>query len=87
MGLLNELPLLIINEKGIREEGIIAGGKFCYKTDSFSLDSIDDFFSHKVIEKQISVWLGKVNENYLFLNMKKVWLLSNLSIYNIAYSN
>ncbi|SHH08406.1 hypothetical protein SAMN02745229_00180 [Butyrivibrio fibrisolvens DSM 3071] len=72
MGLLNDLPLLIINEEGVREEGIIAGGKFCYKTDPFSLDNIDYFFKQKVIEKQISVWLGKVNENYLFLNLKKV---------------
>jgi len=72
MGLLNDLPLLIINEEGVREEGIIAGGKFCYKTDRFSLDNIDCFFNQKIIEKQISVWLGKVNENYLFLNLKKV---------------
>ena len=72
MGLLNDLPLLIINEEGVREEGIIAGGKFCYKTDPFSLDNIDCFFNQKIIEKQISVWLGKVNENYLFLNLKKV---------------
>lgn len=71
IGLLNDLPLLIINEKGVREEGIIAGGKFCYKTDPFSLDNIEAFFEKKVNEKQISVWLGKVLQDYLFLNLKK----------------
>lgn len=72
IGLLNDLPLLIINEAGVREEGIIAGGKFCYKTAPFSLDNVDAFFEKKVIEKQISVWIGKVTQNYLFLNLKKV---------------
>lgn len=72
IGLLNELPLLIINEEGIREEGIIKGGKFSVKTNRFNLDNIDDFFTNKTVDRQISVWAGKVIDNYLFLNLKKI---------------
>lgn len=72
IGLLNDLPLLIINEEGVREEGIITGGKFCTKTKNFNLSSIDDFFNNKTVEQQISVWAGKVTEYYLFLNLKKI---------------
>ena len=72
IGLLNNLPLLIINEEGIREEGIITGGKFSTKTKRFNLSNIDDFFNDKVVEQQIAVWAGKVIEYYLFLNLKKV---------------
>ena len=72
IGLLNDLPLLIINEGGIREEGIVKGGKFCTKTKKFDLSKIDDFFSDKTIDQQIAVWAGKVTEYYLFLNLKKV---------------
>lgn len=72
IGLLNDLPLLIINEDGIREEGIIKGGKFCTKTQKFDLSNIDQFFNNKTVEQQIAVWAGKVIEYYLFLNMKKV---------------
>lgn len=72
IGLLNDLPLLIINENGVREEGIITGGKYCTKTQNFDLSSIDNFFNAKTIEQQISVWAGKVTEYYLFLNLKKV---------------
>ena len=41
IGLLNDLPLLVINEEGVREEGIIKGGKFCVKTNKFNLSSIE----------------------------------------------
>lgn len=71
IGLLYDLPLLIINEMGIREEGIIKGGKFSIKTAQFNLAKIDDFFSDRTVEQQISIWLGKVYDYYLFLNMKK----------------
>lgn len=72
IGLLNDLPLLIINENGVREEGIIKGGKFCTKTQNFDLSSIDSFFDHQTVKQQIAVWVGKVTEYYLFLNLKKV---------------
>ena len=72
IGLINELPLLILNEIGVREEGIITGGRFCYKTESFSLEDMDSFFDNKLVKKQISVWLGAVAEQYLFLNLKKI---------------
>ena len=72
IGLLNDLPLLIINEEGVREEGIIKGGKFSVKTECFNLDQIDDFFNNKIIERQIAVWAGKVIDYYLFLNLKKI---------------
>ena len=41
IGLLYDLPLLIINEEGVREEGIIKGGKFCTKTQKFNLSKTD----------------------------------------------
>jgi len=72
IGILNDLPLLIINEEGVREEGIIKGGKFSSKTKSFDLSNIDDFFNDETVKKQISVWVGKVTDYYLFLNLKKV---------------
>lgn len=72
IGLLNDLPLLIINEENVREEGIISGGKFCVKTQNFNLSKIDDFFNDKIVKQQILVWIGKVFERYLFLNLKKV---------------
>lgn len=72
IGLLNDLPLLVINEEGVREEGIIKGGKFCVKTNNFNLSSIDSFFDDKTVEQQIAVWAGKVTEYYLFLHLKKV---------------
>ena len=72
IALLNDLPLLIINEKGVREEGIIKGGKYCTKTLKFDLEYIDDFFNNQTVEQQIAVWAGKVIEYYLFLNQKKV---------------
>lgn len=69
---MNDLPLLIINEKGIREEGIIKGGKFSVKTNQFNLDNIDDFFNDKTFKRQFAVWAGKVMDYYLFLNLKKI---------------
>lgn len=72
IGILNDLPLLIINEVGIREEGIIKGGKFSTKTKQFNLSKIDEFFDDETVKKQISVWVGKVTDYYLFLNLKKV---------------
>lgn len=71
IGLLNDLPLLIINEEGVREEGIINGGKFSVKTNRFNLQNIEGFFADKTFERQISVWVGKVVDYYLFLNLKK----------------
>ena len=72
IGLLNDLPLLIINEQGVREEGIIKGGKFCVKTNRFDLENINDFFCDTIVKQQIISWAGKVIEYYLFLNMNKV---------------
>lgn len=72
IALLNDLPLLIINESGVREEGIIKGGKFCTKTNKFDLSNIDEFFCNKTVKQQIAVWAGKVTEYYLFLNLKRV---------------
>lgn len=71
IGLLYELPLLIINEEGIREEGIVAGGKFSVKTKQFSLQKINDFFVDIDFKQQLSVWIGKVMSYYLFLSLKK----------------
>lgn len=72
IGLLNDLPLLVINEEGVREEGIIKGGKFCTKTKNFNLQKIEEFFNDKTVDRQISVWIGKVTNYYLFLNLKKI---------------
>ena len=72
IGILNDLPLLIINELGVREEGIIKGDRFSSKTKPFDLSNIDDFFNDETVKKQISVWVGKVTDYYLFLNLKKV---------------
>lgn len=72
IGLLNDLPLLIINEEGVREEGIIKGGKFSVKTNRFNLQSIEEFFADKTVDRQVSVWAGKVLDYYLFLNLKKI---------------
>lgn len=72
IGLLYDLPLLIINEDGVREEGIVTGGKFSVKTDRFRLYQMDEFFDSKTVDRQISVWAGKVIDYYLFLNMRKI---------------
>ena len=72
LGLLYDLPLLIINEEGVREEGIIKGGRFSTKTKRFDLDHTDEFFADETVKRQIAVWMGKVTEYYLFLNIKKV---------------
>ncbi len=72
IALLNDLPLLIINEDGVREEGIIKGGKFSIKTPRFNLEQIDDFFEDKMVDRQIAVWAGKIIDYYLFLNLKKI---------------
>lgn len=71
IGILYDLPLLIINEEGVREEGIIKGGKFSTKTKRFDLDHTDEFFADETVKRQIAVWVGKVTEYYLFLNIKK----------------
>lgn len=72
IGLLYDLPLLIINEEGVREEGIIKGGKFSTKTKCFNLNDINEFFNDETVMHQISIWMGKVYDYYLFLNIKKV---------------
>lgn len=56
IGLLNDLPLLIINENDVREEGILKGGKFSVKTEPFDLSDVDSFFNNKTVDRQISVW-------------------------------
>ncbi len=61
IGLLYDLPLLIINEEGVREAGIIKGGRFSVKTQNFNLDKIDDFFNDEIVNHQIAVWVGKGN--------------------------
>ena len=72
IGLINDLPLLIMNENGVREEGIIAGGKFCTKTPNFELSKTDEFFNQEIVEQKISIWAGKVTDYYLFLNIAKI---------------
>lgn len=72
IGLMYDLPLLIVNEEGVREEGIISGGKFCTKTKKFNLELMDEYFNDKTVERQIAVWVGKVLDYYLFLNLKKI---------------
>lgn len=72
IGLDNDLPLLILVEDGVREEGIIRGGRFSTKVKPFSLHNMDEFFSDGTVRKQVSVWAGKVAENFLFLNLNKV---------------
>lgn len=72
IGLLYDLPLLIVNEDGFREEGIIKGGRFSVKTKKFQLNYIDEFFNDTTLQEQLSVWIGKVTDYYLFLNLKKV---------------
>ncbi len=71
IGLLNDLPLLIMNEKGVREEGIIRGGRFCVKTCDFDISHINEFWEDVTVSRQISVWIGKVMDYYLFLNIKR----------------
>lgn len=72
IGLLYDLPLLLINEEGIREEGIMTGGRYCFKTENFSLSQPQKFFVDKNIQRQIAVWSGKVLDYYMFLKLKKV---------------
>lgn len=72
IGLLYDLPLLIINETGVREEGIIKGGRFSVKTQTFELSCIDEFFNSDEFKNKVTVWLGRVKEYYLFLNLKKI---------------
>ena len=81
IGILNDLPLLIINEVGVREEGILKGGKFSSKTKPFNLSNIEDFFNDEIVKKQISVWIGKVTDYYLFKTQKS---LTNSSIFFIS---
>ena len=71
IGFINDLPLLILNEKGIREEGVLQGGRFCTKTDCFELSNVEAFFSDKIVHQKIQIWAGKVFDNYLFLNLRK----------------
>lgn len=71
IGIIYDLPILIINENGLREEGIMQGGRFCVKTNNFQLSRINSFFSDETVNQQINVWIGKVQEKFLFLNMKK----------------
>lgn len=72
IGLVNNLPMLVMLEKDTRSEGVLAGGRFCTKTDEFILSEQSNFFLSKSIEEQILVWIGEVNRLYLFLESKKV---------------
>lgn len=72
IGLLNDLPLLIINEEGVREDGILKGGRFSVKTKKFNLNKLESFFDSEIFNEQLMVWTGKVTDYYLFLNLKKV---------------
>lgn len=72
IALVYDLPMLIINEKGIREEGIISSGKFNVKCQSFDLSDSKSFFENDIVDKQIAVWVGQVTERYLFLNLNKI---------------
>lgn len=71
IGLVNDLPLLIFTEKGVREDGIIQGGRFSTKVTPFDLQNIDAFFASQTVQRQIAVWTGQVLNSYLFLNLKK----------------
>lgn len=70
IGLINRLPLLIINEHGLYEEGIMVGGRFSTKTRSFDLADIDSFFADPSVGRQIEVWADQVYKLYYFLNLK-----------------
>lgn len=59
IGLLNDLPLLVINEEGVREEGIIKGGKFCTKTKKFNLQKIEEFLMIKRLTDKYQFGLAK----------------------------
>ncbi len=71
IGILNDLPLLIMNEIGIREEGILQGGRFCTKTDPFALTNIETFFSDDTVCRNIRIWAGEVFDYYLSLNLRQ----------------
>lgn len=71
IGITNDLPILILNQENVIEEGILMGGRYSVKTKQFSLDKIDDFFSDPIVSKQISVWVGKVIDYHLFLTQKR----------------
>lgn len=68
---MNDLPLLIMNEQGVREEGIIRGGRFSVKTRDFDISNINAFWEDMTVCRQLSVWIGKVMDYYLFLNIKR----------------
>ena len=72
IALLNDLPLLIMNEVGLWEEGILCGGRFSIKTQSFDLNRMDEYFADVTVDQQLKVWLGRVMDYYLFLNLKKI---------------
>lgn len=72
IALMYDLPMLIINEEGVREEGIISGGRYNVKCHSFNLTDMDSFFNNDIVDKQISVWIGQVSEKFLFLNLNKI---------------
>lgn len=72
IGLIYDLPLLIINEKGIRQEGIISGGRFSVKTIQFNLKEIDAFFANSLFQRQLCVWIGEITKRYLFLQQRKI---------------
>lgn len=72
IGLIYDLPLLIMNESNTRIEGIISGGRFSVKTITFDLKNINDFFDSPLFNKQLSVWIGEITKKYLFLQQKKI---------------
>lgn len=72
IALVYDLPMLIINEEGVREEGVISSGRFNVKCQSFNLSDSKSFFENDIVNKQIAVWAGQVTERYLFLNLNKI---------------
>ena len=70
IGLINRLPILIINEQGLFEEGIVVGGRFSSKTKQFDLTDIDAFFVDPLVCHKIDEWADQVHKLYNFLNIK-----------------
>lgn len=75
IGILNNLPMFILNEKTVREEGVIQGGRFSIKAPGFRLTDekeIVQYFTNEDFKQLFDIWYGKVLELYRFLNLKKI---------------
>ncbi len=71
IGIIYDLPILIINEDGITEDGILMGGRYSTKAKKFNIKNVDQYFADPDVQKQLCIWVGKVMEHYLFLDMRK----------------